>query len=98
MVKPGDMVMYRLHADDVKRLEELGWQQNSRGNGVCVGEALPLLAVKVWANEFSPAVSWGDRVITGTAGINGQVFLDGIGTYWVTSVPEGTGPGTWSER
>lgn len=29
-------------------------------------------------------------------GINGQVFLDGNDTLWVTSADEGTEPGQWS--
>lgn len=28
--------------------------------------------------------------------INGQALLDGDGTLWITSTPEGTAPGTWS--
>lgn len=29
-------------------------------------------------------------------GINGQAFLDGGDTYWLTSRPQGIGPGTWA--
>ncbi|KAA9111562.1 hypothetical protein F6B43_00220 [Microbacterium rhizomatis] len=31
-----------------------------------------------------------------SVGVNGQVFLDGPRTLWVTSRPEGDGPGTWA--
>lgn len=29
-------------------------------------------------------------------GVNGQAFLDGDDVLWVTSRPEGAGPGTWA--
>lgn len=44
------------------------------GNSVSEGDVLPLLVVKVWENGL----------------INGQVFLDGNDTLWVTSIHEGS--------
>ncbi len=55
------------------------------GNPVYAGEEVPLVVVVVWPNEF------GERF----HGINGQVLLDGNDSLWVTSVRDGTEPGTW---
>jgi len=46
--------------------------QSHVGNSVLVGDVYPLLVVRVWAENR----------------INGQVWLDGNDTLWVTSVPE----------
>lgn len=90
MVKPGDVVLYKLSEMDVARIKEQRSVVVGRWswNDVCVGEVLPLLAVKVWANE------WGE----GIPGINGQVMLDGPDSLWVTSVGPGEGLGQWKER
>jgi len=55
------------------------------GNVASEGDEYPLLVVRVWPNEFAD----------GRPGVNGQVFLDGNDTLWVTSVGEGTENGTW---
>lgn len=44
-----------------------------------LGQLLPMDIVRVWD----------------TGVVNGQVKIDGAGTLWVTSVAEGTAPGTW---
>lgn len=102
MVKPGDVVLYRLHEDDVKLINErraaAGPNNRWSWNPACIGEEYPLIVVRVWPNEFPAGMSWAGRNITGTTGINGQLFLDGNGNHWVTSVPQGIGPGTWTER
>jgi len=49
------------------------------------GAVLPMIVCRVWPHEYG----------TGVPGVNGQVFLDGRDTLWVTSVREGTEPGTW---
>lgn len=52
------------------------------GNRAKEGDVLPMLIVRVW-NE-----------VPGT--VNGQVFLDGNDTLWVTSVTPGDGPRRWA--
>lgn len=49
------------------------------GNGARAGDVLPMLVVR----------RNGDTL---TSTVNGQVFLDGNDTLWVTSVHEGTEP------
>jgi len=52
------------------------------GNDVRAGEIYPLMITRVWD-------------ATGFGQINGQVFLDGTDTLWVTSKAEGDGAGDW---
>jgi len=49
------------------------------GNEAEAGEVYPLLVTRVWPNQL----------------VNGQLFLDGNDTLWVTSVQEGEGERTW---
>lgn len=49
------------------------------GNSVCEGDVFPMLITRVWGD-------------TPQSPVNGQVFLDGNDTYWVTSAMEGKGP------
>ena len=55
------------------------------GNSVGAGVHVPMIVVCVWPTEFGPD----------NCGVNGQCFLDGNDTFWVTSAAEGTEPGTW---
>jgi hypothetical protein len=55
------------------------------GNHAAKLDIYPMMVVRVWPDEFGP----------GVPGVNGQVFLDGNDVLWVTSVREGTEPGTW---
>lgn len=55
------------------------------GNAAHEGAIVPMMVVVVWPNEYGE----------GVPGINGQAFLDGNDTFWVTSAKEGTEPGTW---
>lgn len=96
----GRFVHYRLTADQATlmnarredavvnrqkmRDERPGFQAHV-GNGCYEGDVVPLLIVRVWPNEF------GDK-----PGVNGQAFLDGNDTLWVTSAGEGSEPGQWS--
>lgn len=92
----GRIVQYRLRSDQAfminKRRNDFaqfrrseGYQDTGSmahfGNPATEGEVVPLLIVKV----FTPG-----------GAVNGQAFLDGNDTLWVTSVSEGIGPGTWS--
>lgn len=49
------------------------------GNAVSVGDEFPLLIVRVWSATT----------------INGQAFLDGNDSFWVTSAQEGSENGQW---
>lgn len=50
------------------------------GNDVRAGDVLPAIIVRAWGEHT----------------VNAQVYLDGTDTLWMTSIPEGEGPGTWS--
>ena len=88
MVKPGDIVLYKLSALDVEHIHEQHSKLDFTANGVYEGEVLPLVVVKVWPHEFGPDVP----------GVNGQVLLDGPDSLWVTSVGPGGSPGKWFVR
>jgi hypothetical protein len=55
------------------------------GNHASAGDTVPLVIVKVWPNEYGE----------GIPGVNGQAFLDGNDTLWITSAREGTDAGQW---
>jgi len=48
------------------------------GNAAHAGDVFPMLITRVWGD-------------TSEASVNGQVFLDGNDSLWVTSVAEGDG-------
>lgn len=50
------------------------------GNGCVEGDVFPMMITRVWNDDM----------------VNGQVFLDGNDTLWVTSVHEGEGPRTYT--
>lgn len=71
-----------------ERLQSGAWPAGAQahiGNIAAEGDIVPLLVVRVWPDEYGP----------GIPGVNGQAFLDGNDTLWVTSAREGTEPGTW---
>ncbi len=83
----GRIVHYALGPSDVdtiKRNRSVAGTGIAMGNEPHEGDILPMLIVKPWGDTEGSAV-------------NGQVFLDGNDTLWVTSRSEGTGPFTWSE-
>jgi hypothetical protein len=51
------------------------------GNQAHLGDVLPMLIVRVWSPDL----------------VNGQVFLDGNYSLWVTSAAQGTEPRQWHE-
>ncbi len=55
------------------------------GNIAHTGEEFPLVIVRVWPDEFG----------AGKPGVNGQAFLDGNDSLWVTSAGEGSEDGQW---
>ena len=91
----GLMVLYRLTAADASQINKRreDFRQNAVstpvfahvGNVVSEAERVPMIITQVWPNEFGP----------GHSGINGQAFLDGNDSLWVTSVEEGDQPGQW---
>jgi|SRR5437899_13094227 len=86
-VTVGRIVQYRLSADDLLRITQMrGKSPDHGGNPHDVGQVVPLVVVVVWPNEHGPNYD----------GVNGQAFLDGNDTLWVTSAKEGTEPGQWS--
>jgi hypothetical protein len=101
-VSVGRILHYRLTEEDVAqitrrrttgasiagRIKEEKWPLGAQahiGNGHYSGQILPMIACVVWPNEYGPNYH----------GVNGQVFLDGNDTLWVTSIKEGTENGTW---
>jgi hypothetical protein len=77
----GRIVHYKLRPEDVRSA-----QLKSPTNPHSEGQVLPMIVCCVWPNEFGE----------GTFGINGQVFLDGEHSLWITSAGEGVGIGQWS--
>lgn len=71
----------RRRADFVNNTKE-AWQAGAQahtGNNAQAGDLMPTIVVKVWEGNK----------------INGQVFLDGNDTLWVTSVQQGPEAGQW---
>lgn len=96
----GRIIHYRLSSDDAeeinrRRVAGVGHQhyQNNEwpegaqahvGNQVSEGIIVPMIVAAVFdgADEENR--------------VNGQAFLDGSDSFWVTSADEGTEPGQWS--
>jgi hypothetical protein len=97
MLKIGEIVQYTLDEQDADAVNkrrkdaqnedtngltlarrELGAQIHF-GNRATEGDVYPMIIVRVWDDDDSV--------------VNGQVFLDGNDTLWVTSVSRGEGPG-----
>jgi len=82
----GRIVHYRLSSEDAENINR--WRSTTQltlkdahmGNIAQAGDVLPMLVVRVW----------------GGGSVNGQVFLDGNDSLWVTSVGEGDGMRNWS--
>lgn len=83
----GRIAHYVIGDQDVKAIADLRTQGAlSLGNPVFEGMHMPMMIVGIFPNEFD-----------GKPGVNGQVFLDGPGTLWVTSIKfsEKKEPKTW---
>lgn len=89
----GRIVHFKLTAKEVERINtrrddardgQAGQQKTGFqvhvGNEVREGDVLPMLIVRVWEGDM----------------VNGQVFLDGNDTLWVTSIHEGSEAGQYS--
>jgi len=93
----GRIVHYSMTAQDVEEAARRrvrgaghgeGWPAGAQahvGNPHSEGQLLPAIVCVVWPDEHGPDFD----------GVNAQVFLDGNDSLWVTSVKEGTEPGTW---
>jgi hypothetical protein len=94
---PGRIVHYRLTDDDALKINrrrttggaiascisEGTWPLGAQahiGNEARAGDYYPMMVVRCW---------------DGTTRVNGQVFLDGSDSYWVTSAGQGDGNGCW---
>lgn len=88
-VTVGRLVLYKISEADAEAInrrrmlqEGQEWTvgaQRHTGNNAQAGDLMPTLVVKVWEGNK----------------INGQVFLDGNDTLWVTSVQQGPEAGQW---
>lgn len=94
----GRIVHYKLSKSDVeaigrRRVKGAGhnpeWPAGAQahvGNQPVEGETMPMVVCVVWPNEF------GDNI----PGVNGQVFLDGNDSLWITSAKQGDESGQWN--
>lgn len=75
------------------------------GNQHSAGDVVPMLVVRVWPNEYSVDQSVcldhapGEEPMwsfpSSPYGVNGQAFLDGNDTLWITSAAQGDFSGAW---
>lgn len=77
---PGRILHYKLTIDDAERINARIRTAAMSGNYVEGSEVVPLIVTRAWPGQM----------------VNGQALLDGDDSIWLTSVPEGTGMGTWS--
>lgn len=80
----GRIVQYRLNQYNVESIRERRASGVFQGNPVQEGDMVPMLICQPWGNPQP------------TSAVNGQAFLDGNDSLWLTSVMCGEGPGTWS--
>lgn len=81
----GRIVHYRLAEHDLSLIngpQQPGLSRNSHS----VGQVIPFLICNTWSD--SP---------TEDAAVNGQGFVDGNFSIWLTSRHQGTEPGQWSD-
>lgn len=86
----GRIVHYKLSMTDALRIKNQRDNEVSKrihaSNEARENDVVPLLIVRVWPDEYGP----------GIPGVNGQAFLDGNDSYWVTSAAEGDKAGQWA--
>ena len=78
----GRIVHVTLSADLAQSINR---EPGFRGNAHCEGEVYPMIIARVWPKE-----TYSDGLT-----VNGQLVLDGVGTFWMTSVHYGDQPGQW---
>ena len=84
----GRIVQYTLSELDATKITQARTEDlDTSGNAVRAGDIFPMLITRVWGSTPESAV-------------NGQVFLDGNDSLWVTSASVGEGPGhfAWPVR
>ena len=75
------IVNYKLSAENADYINKRRQASEPlEGNTAEEGQILPMVIVGIWSDSV----------------VNGQVFLDGNDTLWVTSVPQGDLPGNWN--
>jgi hypothetical protein len=79
----GRIVQYTLTDRDAGDVNRLRLASENEGNTAREGDVFPMLIVRVWGSLPESAVQ-------------GQVFIDGNFTLWVTSVVAGEGPRTYA--
>ena len=65
------------------RIKEKIWPIGAQahiGNESREGQILPMVIVGIWSDTC----------------VNGQVFLDGNDSFWITSAQQGNAPGNWN--
>ena len=82
----GRIVHYTLSEQDAAQIKLARQVDGTQrvGNFAEAGQVYPMLIVRCWGT-------------TAESSVNGQVFLDGNDTHWVTSVSQGDGPCQWRE-
>lgn len=96
---PGRIVLYTVNQDDADQINKRrsDFVEHRRGesyedtghvahvgNQVREGDVFPAVVIRVW----------GPGSVTPSANLH--VLLDGVDTFWATSVSEGKGPKSWS--
>lgn len=97
----GRILAYRLKQSDVDAINRRRtMSRDHSGNGMSAGDVVPLIACAIWPEEYATGARLMDHaegtVYDGPVGINGQAFLDGNDSLWVTSAPQhSTLDGCW---
>lgn len=80
----GRIVHYTLTETDAIVIHPRRVGGATHGNEVTAGQVFPMMITRLWT--YNP-----DE----TSVVQGQVFLDGDDSLWVTSVKQGDGEGQW---
>jgi hypothetical protein len=89
----GRIVHYILSDSDVGYIRSLRTARAAvgglgGGNAVTAGDQYPMIITRIWASP---------ETVTEHTSVQGQVFLDGPDTLWVTSRGQGDQPGQWHD-
>lgn len=81
----GRIVQYMLDQDDVNAINSLGPLDRERASKHILGQVIPVLVTNCFGELNEDTV------------INGQGFVDGNFTVWLTNRKQGNGPGYWRD-